>query len=52
MAPAQAVEEPLQLRRGGDVELTVDDERPVAAQVGDLGDLPARRARRARRAES
>jgi hypothetical protein len=31
MAPPQSLEEPLELRRGGDVELTVDDERPVAA---------------------
>jgi hypothetical protein len=52
MAAAQAIQQPLQLRRGGDVELTVDDERPVAAQVGDLGDLPARRAWGARRGES
>jgi hypothetical protein len=44
VATAQAVQQALELRGGGDVELTVDDERPVAAQVGDLGDLPARRA--------
>jgi hypothetical protein len=52
MAAAQALQEPLQLGRRGDVELTVDDERPVAAQVGDLRDLPAGRAWGARRGES
>src|SRR4051812_10533243 len=42
--PAHAREQPGDLGRGGDVQLAVDDEEPVAAQVGDLGDLPARRA--------
>ena len=41
-----------ELRRGGDVQLAVEHEQAIAAQVGDLRDLPARRAAvRARAAE-
>ena len=39
---AQPGEQVDELRRGGDVQLPVDDERAVSAQVGDLRDLPAR----------
>ena len=41
---AQPVQHLDQLGGGGDVQLTVHDEQPIAAQVGDLRDLPARGA--------
>ena len=37
----QAGEDLDELGSGGDVQLAIDDERAVSAQVGDLRDLPA-----------
>ena len=39
--PAEALQHLDQLRGGGDVQFTVDDEQPIPAEVGDLRDLPA-----------
>ena len=39
---AEAVQHLVQFGRGGDVQLTVQNQQAIAAEVGDLRDLPAR----------